>query len=276
MKSVPRTLALALLAGAIALPSQAQMVRVTVKNLASTDPLGMHVAPVWLGFHDGSFDIFDSGTAASPGVEALAELGDSSMIDSAFTSAQPSGWSMVLNNPAGPGPGIFTPGDSNSVDVRVDSSSRGYLSYGAMLVPSNDTFIANGNPMSLALFDLSGTFLGAQSWTITGANAYDSGTEMNDPNDGAAFVMGVDAMLGTAENGVIHAQPLDGLDNMIGLTTAAGTVMGQGLTGDPLFRISITPVPEPSTYGAIAGVALLGLIVWQKRRRAAANAATPA
>ncbi|ACB77053.1 spondin domain-containing protein [Opitutus terrae] len=268
MKSVTRSLALALVAGALALPLHAQLsYKVTVQNLGSATPTGLYHSPVWLGFHNGSFDLFNSGSAASAGLEALAELGDSSGIAAAFAAAQPSGLSMTLNDPAGPGPGIFAPGRSRSATVTLNATNNRYLSFGAMIVPSNDSFVANGNPLALELFDASGHSLGAQSWTFTGANVWDAGTEQNDPMNGAAFVAGVDAMLGTSEGGVVHLQPLDGLDNVIGLETPAGTTIGRALTDAPLFRISITPVPEPSTYGAIAAAALLGLVWWRRTRR---------
>jgi hypothetical protein len=40
------------------------------------------------------------------------------------------------------------------------------------------------------------------------------------------------------------------------------------------FSIQASAIPEPSTYAAIAGAAMLGLAVWQRRRRTA-PAATP-
>ena len=243
------------------------MVRITFENLASVSPTGLYNGPLWLGFHDGSFDLFNSGTVASPAIEALAELGDSSLVGTAFAAAQPLGQSLTLNNPGGPGPGLFTPGSSRSILLDLDAMAQRYLSFGAMVVPSNDTFIANADPMALSLFNPMGAFLGTQSWTLTGANLWDSGTETNVPGDGAAFVAGVNALLGGAEGGVIHSQPLDGLDNTIGLTTPAGTVIGEALSSDPLFRITVSSaVPEPSTYGLI-GAAVLGCLVASRRLR---------
>lgn len=270
MKSNVLRAAVAALAAGLALSAQAQMVKVTVQNLSPLTPTGLYNGPLWLGFHNGSFDSFDSGTPASAAIERLAELGDSSLLNAAFSTAVPTGLSLVLNNPGGPGPGIYTPGSSNSVVLHLDAAEQRYLSYGAMVVPSNDTFVANGNPTALALFDGAGHFLGRQSWTLTGADTWDSGTEVNSPTDGAAFVAGVDAMLGTVEGGVIHAQSLTALDNTIGLMTPAGTTIGQGLSTAPLLRISVTPVPEPGTYGLAAALALATVVLWRRRRTAPA------
>src|SRR4051812_29603072 len=93
---------------AASLAASAVQVQLTIQNLAPQNPLGLYFGPVWLGFHDGSFDLYDPGTAATPQIERLAELGDSSLINSWFTSAQPGGFSTVLNNPGGPGPGLFS------------------------------------------------------------------------------------------------------------------------------------------------------------------------
>lgn len=266
MKSfIPRALLAALWTGA-ALSAHAQLVKVTVQNLSPTSPTGLYHGPMWLGFHDGSFDVFETGHAASPAIERLAELGDSSLLDAAFVASMPTGRSVVLNHPGGPGPGLFTPGSSNSVVLHLDAWQQRYLSFGAMIVPSNDTFVANANPTAFALFDGSGHFLGRQSWTLIGTNAWDSGTEVNSPTDGAAFVAGVDAMLGAVEGGVIHGQPATDLDNVIGLMTPAGTTIGQALGGDPLLRISVTPVPEPGTYGILAGLLLLAGVGWRRWR----------
>jgi hypothetical protein len=234
--------------------------QVTIQNLAPQSPLGLYFGPVWLGFHNGSFDLFNPGTTASSAIEPLAELGDSSAVNTLFTSTIPTGFSTVLKNPGGPGPGLFSPGATSSIIVNIDPLQNRYLSFGTMVVPSNDSFFANADPLFAQLFDASGSFLGAQSWTLTGANVWDAGTEVNSPLNGGVFVAGVDGTLGSNEGGVIHLQPSNGLDNVIGLTNGAGTVIGQGLTSNPFLRITVSAVPEPSTYGIIGGVLLLGLI----------------
>ena len=46
---------------------------------------GFGLAPVWIGIHDGTFSTFTDGGMASPGLQTLAELGDTSGLMSEFT-----------------------------------------------------------------------------------------------------------------------------------------------------------------------------------------------
>ena len=47
-------------------------VRVIIENRSPEN--GILLTPLWVGFHDGSFDLFDTGTTASRALEALAGL----------------------------------------------------------------------------------------------------------------------------------------------------------------------------------------------------------
>ena len=48
-------------------------VSVKIENLAPAS--GGFLTPIWVGFHDGSFDVATLGEAVSPGLESLAEDG---------------------------------------------------------------------------------------------------------------------------------------------------------------------------------------------------------
>jgi hypothetical protein len=61
--------------------ADAVQVLVTIENLTSNS---VAITPLWVGFHDGSFDSYNSGLSAQPGVERLAEDGNTSAISSDF------------------------------------------------------------------------------------------------------------------------------------------------------------------------------------------------
>ena len=57
-------------------------VRVTIENLAPE--FGTYQTPFWVGFHNGQFDLFDAGAAASTSLERLAEDGETSFVSADF------------------------------------------------------------------------------------------------------------------------------------------------------------------------------------------------
>ncbi|MEQ8827341.1 MAG: spondin domain-containing protein, partial [Parvibaculum sp.] len=75
------------LAALTAGPAMAQTVQVRIENLQESG--GMSFTPFFLGFHDGSFDVFDAGTMASGGITEIAELGDTGPLTSRFMTEQP-------------------------------------------------------------------------------------------------------------------------------------------------------------------------------------------
>lgn len=243
--------------------SMAAVVEITVTS--QTPAGGFSFTPIWLGIHDGTFDTFDSGNAASAAVEAVAELGDTGPITTAFTGEGPQ---TTLLSPVG----AFTPGQSASTTLNVaDPTTRRYLSFLSMIVPSNDLFIGNGDPLGIELFDGAGTFTGPLTITILGSNVWDAGTEVNDAGDGPAFVMGVDATAGTDENGMIALFLPDVgsyLDTILGLTTAAGYDISELFgAADVIATIEIQEVPEPSSL-VLAGIGIALALIVPRRRRA--------
>ena len=55
---------------------------VTVDNLQPAG--GLFFTPVWVGFHDGTFDSFDVGGNASAALEAIAEEGATMLLEESF------------------------------------------------------------------------------------------------------------------------------------------------------------------------------------------------
>lgn len=164
---------------ATAFAQSAPAVIVTVENAQPSR--GIFLTPPWLGIHDGSFDTYDGGQVASfplggDEIERLAEDGDNGAISATFASRLPNSPQVTgLAGPSGP----LAPGDKASLVFRVDPSTDRYFSYASMIIPSNDFFIANGNPLAHELFDESGDFVGAD-FIVSGDETNDAGTERDD------------------------------------------------------------------------------------------------
>lgn len=235
-------------------------VRVTIENIAPSSPTGLYFTPVWTGFHNGGFDLFNVGSAASPALETVAEVGDPGSLDTLFGGSVTDGISAITANPSGPAGVIYDPGAAITFDLNLDPTNNRFLSFASMLVPSNDTFFAADG---LEIFDGSGTLVGG-SWTFAGTGAYDAGTEDNDLMNGPAFVSGETGTDGMATvGGLIALQSASAISDLGGVLTAAGTTIGT-TTGD-VFRLSVTAVPEPSALGFLIGLGALFTIARRRR-----------
>ncbi len=201
------------------------LVRISVRNNAPQ--LGTFQTPVWLGLHDGTFDIYDSGQAASAALESLAEDGDASALETAFQTAAVGAGSATVGSAFTTSGGPLRPSEVTSTVFRVDPANANarYLSWASMVIPSNDAFIANGDPVAHELFDSMGAFTGT-SFTVVGDDVLDAGTEVNDEIETAgntAFFGQIAPNTGTAEGGVIGVHP--------GFVAA----MAGNILGDPMF-----------------------------------------
>ena len=181
-------------------------VTVTIENLAPAN--GTNQTPHWVGFHDGTFDLYDGGTPAnslpikgSRGIEQLAEDGNNSGVAADFLTLQPGGVDATIAGPNGP----IAPGDVATMSFTLDSSllSNRYFSYGSMVLPSNDFWYANGNPKAHQIFDENGNFI-AQDFIVANIDVLDAGTEINDEIPAnTAFFGQQSPNTGVDENGVI-------------------------------------------------------------------------
>ena len=274
MRASPRLLPLLALPVVMAASgaAEAAQIRVRVENLSPAG--GVSVTPLYAFFHNG-FDAFDAGSAASPGVEELAELGSPATVRAERLATEPGSAGGVIASPSGPPP--IEPGETAERVFTLDPMQHRYFSYLSMVVPTNDLFIGNSNAFAHMLFDAGGAFAGPLSITVFGDAVWDAGTEANDLFDGGAFVAGVDATLGTPEGGVVSLflpQPGSAayLDSLIGVTAANGQTLTRAFAADDaLVRISVdavpAPVPVPAALPLLAS-ALAAMGIATRRRRA--------
>ncbi|MDJ0731350.1 MAG: spondin domain-containing protein [Crocosphaera sp.] len=264
--------------------------RVEVENLSPID--GVSLSPVWVGFHDGSFDSYNGGLSSQPGLELLAEDGNTEQISQDFdnnltyinsnneSETVPS--TQVGQRVGGTlGSSVITPGNQVSGLFRVvdeDDTNR-YFSYASMVLPSSDYYIANGNPTAWDLIAL----LSQEVWSVSfnvgvPGDTNDAGTEINDFNTSAGNPLypGLGSGQtqpgeGEPENGVnenvsdSYANFLNRPDNF-DIDFANLNFNDETLYPNGIARITITrvSVPESSTnvgLMAMGGLFLLGTAI---------------
>ncbi len=252
--------------------ARAVQVVVQVKSRAPED--GIFFTPVWLGFHDGSFDLFDAGQIIPPGsaMERAFEDGDVEALQNKFGASVDHGVDGFVVAPEGfPDVPLFEPGEQGRTLFDLDPKDNRYLSFAAMVLPSNDAFIANDSPRAIELFDAAGRFKGEQTITIVGRDVWDAGTELNNEEDAA--------LLNQSEpgEGTRTANPVARHAGFLGsyANPASGTkpiILGASIDSEIRFDpraadftrpdaviCQITIVPEPATLVLLAagGLALL-------------------
>lgn len=229
--------------------ARADLINISISNPGSSS---FSLTPLWYGFHDGGFDVFDPGATASGALEALAEDGIVSGLQSDFSMFAPLGQQGVLAAPGGfAGAPIIEGGETASFTFNLSSSNR-FLSFASMVIPSNDSFI--GNPNAIEIFNADGTFVGggsSRTLTILYENIWDAGTEVNDTLGAAFSLVGGTS---TDENGIIGLLPPGGLDNFLNTQTPLGTIDRLFSPGSTVATITITAVPEPSSMALLAMV----------------------
>ena len=132
---------------------------VEVTNGTNTD---FFATPVWFGLHDGTFDLFDQGSAASNALEVIAELGDASALIADFEAAPGSPGDingLVFGGATGVPP--IAPGETGLGGFNIiNPANYQFFSFASMVIPTNDTFIGNDNATAYQIFDSAGNFLG--------------------------------------------------------------------------------------------------------------------
>lgn len=249
----------------------ATTLQITVTNNQAEG--GLAITPLYTALHDGAFDAFDLGGIASPGIELIAETGMAGTIAGERQVIDDDSIGLVLASPSGPPP--IQPGESVTETLNVTTDQALFFTFLSMVLPSNDHFIGNDNPLAYQIFGDNGEFLGNQIINVTGQQIYDAGTEANGL-EGVAFVQGQDINLSPAGEGRIQ-QGIPLSPELDGVTLIPGGVFAGGIdfTSSPadfnFLTITITeevaPVPLPAS--AMMLVAGMGLLGWTARRRRA-------
>ena len=180
---------------------------ITVENLAPDK--GTALSPLWYGLSDGRFESYDPYRPASPGLERLAEDGDTTRLSEEFSLGDWGHVQGVINGDEGANAGIIDTQETVTHKITVDRSlaSNRYFNYASMVLPSNDALIANQNGIAHEIFDRNGNFLGAD-FTVDGADVLDAGTEINDElSANTAFLGQTTSNTGESEAKVVTPHP---------------------------------------------------------------------
>jgi hypothetical protein len=238
---------------AIAQPVEIQ---VNVENLAPQNSVAF--SPLSVSFHSGSYDTFNLGGIATTGVANVAESGNGTEWFSEFSSGDAGATLGSIFSDAG---GPLTPGGTGSAVFTIDPATNQFFSFGAMVVPSNDSFIGNDSPSAYQILDSNGNLL-INEITQYGNDVWDAGSELNGIF-GAAFLAGSSGSDHIDENGVV-TRGFAQFDEFNGLTTPAGYTFDRQFGGDDaIYRISFSVVPAPGT-ASLFGLGALGAL---RRRR---------
>lgn len=156
LRTLTQAIALTLLSSGAA---QAVELTVSITNLTQ----GMLFTPRLLVAHTANVDLFEPGTAASEGLTAIAEGGDTSILAGVLDAES----ANDQRNETFGGPLAAA---SSSADYTFETNDHPYLSLATMLIPTNDAF---------AGLDRWEIPTAPGTYTVT-LNAYDAGTEAND------------------------------------------------------------------------------------------------
>lgn len=144
------------------LASAEEMMRyeVSITNITK----GQTFTPRLVATHDASVSLFSFGKPAGAELELLAEAGDTGPLTELIMTV-PNKVGHVMTDP-----GLLEPGKTTTFEIN-GHDNHNQLTFAAMLLPTNDTFVA-----------LLGMTLPAQGSVSYFALAYDAGTEANDQN----------------------------------------------------------------------------------------------
>jgi hypothetical protein len=200
-------------------PAAAVDFSVTITNTTHAS----YFTPLLITAHADAAHLFELGQPASTELQAMAEGGDISGLETDVGVAD-------ADTVANPAAGLLGPGATVAAQFNTDITGNPVLSLTAMILPTNDGFVGLD---SLVIPQTPGIYTYA-------LNAYDAGTEVN--TESAATVPGP-AAGGEGFNAVrddmdfvrIHSGVVSGQDGLAG-----SALSGDHRWGDPVFKLVVT------------------------------------
>lgn len=181
-------------------------VTVTIDNIAPDQ--GPVLTPLWVGFHEGEYDLYEFGAPASDGLERIAEDGSPMQLRETFMSGGEGRVDGVLRGVgvSPESPPLIPPGTSATMTFELDEANP-FFSYATMILPSNDAFIGSESSTGYRVFDVEGNFIGTE-FIVIGSQIQDAGTETNDEvAENVPLIGQMNPNTGTAEGGKIAKHP---------------------------------------------------------------------
>lgn len=154
-----------------------------------------------------------------------------------------------------------TGGEYTNVGIEIAGGSSTYAALMLGSTASGYNFRMEGSSISTT------TVAASDNTDVWLRLAWDAGTQQltgSYSNDGATYTT-VATVTPSALWSTGNAST-NGFNFEVFANSTASAAISSGMTAD---NFSITAVPEPSTYAALAGVAALGLAVWRRRSRRA-------
>lgn len=208
------------------------------------------LSPLFWSVGNSNFDIFQVGGAASAGIKAIAEGGNTAPMESIATAAgaDVQAFGVLTGGP-------LAPGLSRSGMIDVDPGDD-YFSFAMMLGKTNDGFLGESvSSMGLRLFN--GNVPLGFSVNIYGARAWDAGTELNTQN---AADLG---FLGGSGNPADNNAMIRVHGTVIPNVGDSWDQMPDWALDTRLATVTVLPVPEPATFAVLA----IGAMMLRRRSR---------
>lgn len=229
---------------------------ISLRNRSAEAGFATPIAPLFYTLHQDGYTLFQDGASAPRGLETLAEDGSPAALVAAVGADPLVGMAgaqtTTLQRPNA-GPGAALPGET--FELRLDTAGAERLSLAAMLVQTNDWFLALP-PTGLSLRDATGALRSATDLeaelrrTLT---IWDAGTEANQVPGAGSF----QPMRQTAGN----TGPLDADDTVRLALDLGSDLEGRGAGGvaqvtvTPLggarFQVEVTNTTNLTSYGAV-------------------------